>query len=1272
MSSETCLKLAETVLLAPMAIKVEDEFSVKPRNMLPLFEAWASVYDAVIKAFSRDSSLCCKFAAELASRISEIIKCEKTDCRLLFIYSQIIRVQIEYFDYDILNDVFVGDFDLSGKGSILDSFCNLLIEIQKHSLRTLRKHTDKRTGIALELMSKSLLNILEAATSLVSLMTEPTHILFVIVALSEFIGNYLALVVEKNCRMLCKSHTNVVVLVKTALNTLKKHYSGPYDTALLAQLGPVFINGLRLSRLRQYLVTFCQQMFDHVNHHDLLDELSDALARAKSASLSYTSEQHSLSALNNSQSTQPLVLKGKTLEHSKNENKEEYVVIDVLSSGRKMRLTDHQKEKLMERSDSLLCFTEESQSVDFAARIPPGYIDSTSHESSSVSEVLEKPPLVKKCDSEYNWVGASSPDIRSGSQNLPTDNSDGSNNRVCDTISSDNKIGKGVGKNFVIPVNTQGIQTAKFDESYRTDSVDQNQATNGRISNSESEIVLSGEFIENVQLETLEQSMLSIRCKTPETAELRMDASPKENVDDSVKTPNSILKKYGRRTNYPAVKFFSASVKKAIPFFLFKRKNKILKLTGPGSQKKCKHVHFDASTLDDDDIYGPPRKKIFRRTRNSLFTDLPPIHRIEPPLPSNRPAVLPTNKNPADAVFPALIESEELIPPQIYLKLAPAMSSLALRSLMKSRGVSTIGDLARMSEQDIETFPFRGPKLSRFLRALEDHFRMKNMMSKEDAIELERIMKRTLNSPGDFVKEIHSKPIDEQKMAKEEQEPHAPDVLDKINSEVDINEINNHPPKHGYVNPFQNGSKRFIPCPAKRLGSEMTSYSSPEKQADQENNQTIAPFEIKKIRAEKQDGSRFKFGYPQFVKNQKHVNGNGSDNYRGSNSVNSSSLSEHSSKEEGFGINSQMELRGGNIRNRELKSNRNKKMKPEGDNDEHDDITGSLRNAYRIFLMDPVFAAVAGISFEVQNFCGMWSMGCWLSRRWKIALLSNCFRQSSARASKDVKPLKGRIALVTGGARGVGRGVALQLGEAGATVYISGRKPESSSGKPTLQDTVSEVSSRGGKAIPVYCDHSKDDEVKELFERIAKDENNRLDVLVNNAFSGATACKKFFECEPSFWDEINSVGLRNVYVCSVLASRMMVPRRKGLIINISSAAGVRYFFNVPYGVGKAAIDRMSADIAEELKDYKITVVSLWPGTVKTEKSYDWLQTGKLSQLTKMPQAQLERMMKKGETPEFVGRAVMCLAYDERVFRKTGCVLMTGDLSNEYMFADNDG
>ena len=150
------------------------------------------------------------------------------------------------------------------------------------------------------------------------------------------------------------------------------------------------------------------------------------------------------------------------------------------------------------------------------------------------------------------------------------------------------------------------------------------------------------------------------------------------------------------------------------------------------------------------------------------------------------------------------------------------------------------------------------------------------------------------------------------------------------------------------------------------------------------------------------------------------------------------------------------------------------------------------------------------------------------------------------------------------------------------------------------------------KGIAVVCDHSKDDQVEALFERIKQENNGRLDVLVNNAYAGVDTIftgmgnkVKFYETNPAEqWDTINGVGLRNHFLCTVFASRMMVERKNGLIINVSSSGGMRYLFNVAYGVGKAACDRMAADCAIELKKSNVTMVSLWPGPVKTEYVQD--------------------------------------------------------------------
>ena len=142
----------------------------------------------------------------------------------------------------------------------------------------------------------------------------------------------------------------------------------------------------------------------------------------------------------------------------------------------------------------------------------------------------------------------------------------------------------------------------------------------------------------------------------------------------------------------------------------------------------------------------------------------------------------------------------------------------------------------------------------------------------------------------------------------------------------------------------------------------------------------------------------------------------------------------------------------------------------------------------------------------------------------------------------------------------------------------------------------------------MIVDHSKDEQVEALFNQINAENDGRLDVLVNNAYAGVDVIfnagqtkAKFYDLNPAEqWDAINGVGLRNHFLCTVYASRLMVKRRNGLIVNISSAGGIRYLFNAAYGVGKAACDRMAADCAIEFKESNIAMVSLWPGPVKTE------------------------------------------------------------------------
>jgi dehydrogenase/reductase SDR family protein 1 len=263
------------------------------------------------------------------------------------------------------------------------------------------------------------------------------------------------------------------------------------------------------------------------------------------------------------------------------------------------------------------------------------------------------------------------------------------------------------------------------------------------------------------------------------------------------------------------------------------------------------------------------------------------------------------------------------------------------------------------------------------------------------------------------------------------------------------------------------------------------------------------------------------------------------------------------------------------------------------------------------------------------------------------------------------KSLRGQIALVTGASRGIGKGIALELGAAGATVYVTGRTLDDS-GAPlpgTIGATADEVTSLGGKGIPVRCDHSSDAEIEALFERV-KSEQGRVDILVNNVFTVPAEPifeGKFWDYPVSLWDELIHVGCRGHYVASHAVAPMMVEQRSGLIVNISSFAGATYIFNVPYGVGKAAVDRMAKDMAVELAPFDVTCVSLWPGVVRTEllvKSHS--------------EGGVPFAIENGESPRFSGRAVVAVASDPKRIERTGQVLICYELGREYGFTDIDG
>ena len=260
--------------------------------------------------------------------------------------------------------------------------------------------------------------------------------------------------------------------------------------------------------------------------------------------------------------------------------------------------------------------------------------------------------------------------------------------------------------------------------------------------------------------------------------------------------------------------------------------------------------------------------------------------------------------------------------------------------------------------------------------------------------------------------------------------------------------------------------------------------------------------------------------------------------------------------------------------------------------------------------------------------------------------------------------LSNRVAIVTGASRGIGKGCAIELGAAGATVYVTGRTiTEGSHPLPgTIGASAAAVTEAGGRGIPVACDHADDAQVADLFRRVAK-EHGRLDVLVNNAFSipkELTSGNPFWQNPLSNWDDMIGVGTRSAYVASWHAAHAMLPQGRGLIANISSSGAREYAWHVVYGVGKCALDRITADTAHELRPHGVAVVSLWPGLVRTERTEGAAKS--------LPDLNFEG----SESQRFTGRAVAALAADPEAIRFSGQALGSRTLADEYGFPDVDG
>jgi NAD(P)-dependent dehydrogenase (short-subunit alcohol dehydrogenase family) len=268
------------------------------------------------------------------------------------------------------------------------------------------------------------------------------------------------------------------------------------------------------------------------------------------------------------------------------------------------------------------------------------------------------------------------------------------------------------------------------------------------------------------------------------------------------------------------------------------------------------------------------------------------------------------------------------------------------------------------------------------------------------------------------------------------------------------------------------------------------------------------------------------------------------------------------------------------------------------------------------------------------------------------------------------------VALVTGASRGAGRGIALELGAAGATVYVTGRSVEGGSTTDnvpgTIDETAREVVNRGGRGVAVRCDHTVDAEVEALFGRIRED-HGRLDLVVNNVWGGYedSDCRPlprvpFWEQSLRQWDVMFTAGVRAHLTASRLAVPLMLPRHHGLIVSTTANLDpLPYLRNLFYDLAKNAVARMVWAMAHELREHGIAAVAVAPGFMRTERVVEAFRRAGATQALDGPGG-------PKETTAYLGRAIVALASDAKVIEKSGHVLEVGTLAREYGFTDIDG
>jgi NAD(P)-dependent dehydrogenase (short-subunit alcohol dehydrogenase family) len=272
-------------------------------------------------------------------------------------------------------------------------------------------------------------------------------------------------------------------------------------------------------------------------------------------------------------------------------------------------------------------------------------------------------------------------------------------------------------------------------------------------------------------------------------------------------------------------------------------------------------------------------------------------------------------------------------------------------------------------------------------------------------------------------------------------------------------------------------------------------------------------------------------------------------------------------------------------------------------------------------------------------------------------------------------PLAGKVAVVAGATRGAGRGIACMLGEAGATVYCTGRsvrgQPGMNNRPETIEETAAMVTAYGGKGVYVQVDHLVEAQVQALFARV-EEEQGQLDILVNDIWGG----EALSEWGKPFWEQDIAKGLRmqqlaihTHIITSKYGAPLMIARRQGLIVEVTDGDTTNYRGNFFYDLAKSSVNRMALAMAEELRPHGVTAVAVTPGFLRSE---EMLEHFGVTEANWQDGAKVDPHFIASETPYFVGRAIAALAADPNASVKSGGVYSSWGLSDEYKFSDIDG